>query len=349
MPTGNLPTQSPPLAGRVDFALLLSDKQEQHDLELEVLSQRLDAVKEACANRVLKVQTKCHARSALHALRANAAEADVRRRHAKLRKALQDKPAPPSVQWYEREEELEQQLLLAAERRQRAAVIFANKSQRLIAHNLMLRCFLALRLLTATKRQHAATGSFTRRFHVQRTRKLAFHAWRLATLASRKQRQESKELSSVVAERLACAEEVRPRAPALLLLHLFLLLLLLHHHLLRLVHRHLRLRLLLRRVLTLLHCRRSTTRRSSTAPSASWPTWPRPRSSAPSSRRAGRCSAEWRLPAGSSASGARGAGCCASSSSAAAGGTLRLPSSTTAPHRPAWCLQPLGPPHSHAA
>ena len=38
----------------------------------------VDAVKEACANRVLKVQTKCHARSALYALRDQWAAAPAR-------------------------------------------------------------------------------------------------------------------------------------------------------------------------------------------------------------------------------------------------------------------------------
>ena len=41
----------------------------------------------------------------------------------------------------------------------------------------------------------------------QRARKLAFHAWRLATLAARALRRETQQLSSVVVERLASAEE----------------------------------------------------------------------------------------------------------------------------------------------
>ena len=44
-------------------------------------------------------------------------------------------------------------------------------------------------------------------FPGQRARKLAFHAWRLATLAARALRRETQQLSSVVVERLASAEE----------------------------------------------------------------------------------------------------------------------------------------------
>ena len=96
-------------------------------------------------------------------------QADARegRMHAKLKRALQDRSPPPTVLWQEREEELEAQLVLAAERQQRAVGVFANRSQRLYARQLLLRCFLALRLDCAVSRQHAATGTWTHGFHGQ--------------------------------------------------------------------------------------------------------------------------------------------------------------------------------------
>ena len=220
--TGNDPTAaavSPQARGEipvlVDLRVTLAEQQEQHDAAVELLTQRLNGVREACASRMYAVRAKCSARIALHALHAYASEADLWRQadaregrmHAKLKRALQDRSPPPTVLWQEREEELEAQLVLAAERQQRAVGVFANRSQRLYARQLLLRCFLALRLDCTVSRQHAATGTWTRGFHGQRARKLAFHAWRLATLAARALRRETQQLSSVVVERLASAEE----------------------------------------------------------------------------------------------------------------------------------------------
>ena len=165
----------------VDLRVALAEQQEQHDAAVELLTQRLVGVREACAKRMCAVRRMCTARIALHALQAHASEADLWRQadaregrmHAKLKRALQDRSPPPTVLWQEREEELEAQLVLAAERQQRAVGVFANRSQRLYARQLLLRCFLALRLDCAVSRQHAATGTWTHGFHGQVERSAA--------------------------------------------------------------------------------------------------------------------------------------------------------------------------------
>ena len=159
----------------VDLQITLAEQQEQHDAAIELLTKRLSGVREACAKRMCTVRTNCSARLALHALQAHAAQADLWRQadaregrmQAKLKRALQDRSPPPTVLWQEREEELEGQLVLATERQQRAVGVFANRSQRLYARQLLLRCFLALRLDCAVSRQHAATGTWTHVFHGQ--------------------------------------------------------------------------------------------------------------------------------------------------------------------------------------
>ena len=167
-------TATPPT--QTDFALRLTEQQTRHEAVVA-------GVREACTEHVCAVRAKCSARLALHALRAHAAEVDLWRQadaregrmHAKLKSALRDRSPPPTatvVQWQEREEELETQLVLAAERRRRATGVFANRSQRLYARGLLLRCFLALRLSCAVGRQHAATGTWTRACHGQRARKV---------------------------------------------------------------------------------------------------------------------------------------------------------------------------------
>lgn len=186
--TGNQPTAaavSPQARGEspvlVDLRISLAEQQEQHDAAVELLTQRLDGVREACATRMCAVRAKCSARIALHTLQSHAAEADLLRQadaregrmHAKLKRALQDRSPPPTVLWQEREEELEAQLALATERQQRAVGVFANRSQRLYARQLLLRCFLALRLDCAVSRQHAATGTWTHGFHGQVGRRAA--------------------------------------------------------------------------------------------------------------------------------------------------------------------------------
>ena len=186
--TGNQPAAaavSPQARGEspvlVDLRISLAEQQEQHDAAVELLTQRLDGVREACAARMCAVRAKCSARIALHTLQSHAAEADLLRQadaregrmHAKLKRALQDRSPPPTVLWQEREEELEAQLALATERQQRAVGVFANRSQRLYARQLLLRCFLALRLDCAVSRQHAATGTWTHGFHGQVGRRAA--------------------------------------------------------------------------------------------------------------------------------------------------------------------------------
>ena len=159
----------------VDLRVTLAEQQEQHDAAVELLTQRLDGVREACAKSMCAVRAKCSARIALYTLQAHAAQADLWRQadaregrlHAKLKRALQDRSPPPTVLWQEREEELEAQLVLATERQQRAVGVFANRSQRLYARQLLLRCFLALRLECGLSRQHAATGAWTRGFYGQ--------------------------------------------------------------------------------------------------------------------------------------------------------------------------------------
>ena len=190
-----------------DLALQIAEIEEHEELQIELLTRRCKAVKAECAGRVFAVRQQCSARLALHALRANAAEAAVRRQHARWKVALREGPLPPQVVWHEREEELEQQLLLATERRQRSAIAFASRSQRLLARSLLWRCFQALKLAGTARRRRAACDVWTTHSQAQHIRRLAFHGWRLATLAGGTLGQQRRELRTVVAERLQSAEE----------------------------------------------------------------------------------------------------------------------------------------------
>ena len=114
----------------VDLRVTLAEQQEQHDAAVELLTQRLDGVREACAKSMCAVRAKCSARIALYTLQAHAAQADLWRQadaregrlHAKLKRALQDRSPPPTVLWQERGDTLCERVL-PGEREQPAAIL----------------------------------------------------------------------------------------------------------------------------------------------------------------------------------------------------------------------------------